>query len=64
VQISFFESVHPPPLIPRWATALNFVIPTAADPVSRIAIPCKATYAASASRMNFANAAKLGRKSG
>jgi hypothetical protein len=27
VQISFFDSVHPPPLMQRWATALNFVIP-------------------------------------
>jgi hypothetical protein len=29
VQVSFFESVHPPPLMPRCATALNFVIPPA-----------------------------------
>jgi hypothetical protein len=26
----FFNSVHPPPLMPRWATALPFVIPTGA----------------------------------
>src|ERR1700690_1018049 len=32
VQISFFfHSVHPPPLVPRWATALNFVIPSVAE---------------------------------
>src|ERR1700677_2149179 len=32
VQISlFFGSVHPPPLMPRWATALNFVIPSVAE---------------------------------
>jgi hypothetical protein len=31
VQVSFCDSVHPPPLMPRWATALNFVIPTGAD---------------------------------
>jgi hypothetical protein len=39
VQISFWivwrfrlrDSVHPPPLLPRWATALHFVIPTGAQ---------------------------------
>jgi hypothetical protein len=32
VQISFFfDSVQPPPLMPRWATALNFVIPSVAE---------------------------------
>ncbi len=31
-KLAFFDSVHPPPLMPRWATALNFVIPTGADP--------------------------------
>jgi hypothetical protein len=31
VQISFFDSVHPPPLTPRRATALNFVIPKVCD---------------------------------
>jgi hypothetical protein len=31
VQTSFFDSFHPPSLMPRWATALNFVIPTGAD---------------------------------
>ncbi len=38
VQISlFFDSVHPPPLLPRWVTALNFVIPTGGPgfPISR-----------------------------
>jgi hypothetical protein len=39
VQISFFESVHPPPLMPRCAATLNLVIPTGADPDFRIAVP-------------------------
>jgi hypothetical protein len=30
-KLAFFDSVHPPPLMPRWATALNFVIPSAAE---------------------------------
>jgi hypothetical protein len=32
--------------MPRCATALNFVILTGADPISCIAVPSKATYAA------------------
>ena len=31
VQISLFDSVHPPPLLPRLAVTLNFVIPTGAE---------------------------------
>jgi hypothetical protein len=37
--ISFFGSVHPPPLMPRWATALNFVIPSEAEgPAVRLSV--------------------------
>jgi hypothetical protein len=51
--------------MPRWATALNFVIPTGADPDFYIAVPPKATYAAfRESRTKFANATKLGRNPG
>jgi hypothetical protein len=31
VGLVVFDSVQPPPLMPRWATTLNFVIPTEAD---------------------------------
>jgi hypothetical protein len=52
--------------MPRWATALNFVIPTEADPNFLRRGTAKATYAAfrKESRTKFANAAKLDRKSG
>ena len=30
--LSFLDSVHPSPPMPRWATAFNFVIPTGVDP--------------------------------
>jgi hypothetical protein len=59
--------------MPRWATALNFVIPpvpacrgTGADPDSYNAVPPKATYAAfrKESCTKFVNATKLDRKSG
>jgi hypothetical protein len=65
-KLAFFDSVHPSPLMPRWVTALNFVIPTGADPDSYSAVPPKATYAAfrKESRTKFVNATKLDRKSG
>jgi hypothetical protein len=51
--------------MPRWAIALNFVIPTGADPDFLHRGPLKATYAAfSESRTKFANATNLDRKSG
>jgi hypothetical protein len=52
--------------MPRWATVLNFVIPTGADPDFYNTVPPKATYAAfrKESRTMFVNAIKLDRKSG
>jgi hypothetical protein len=51
--------------MPRWAIALNFVIPTGADP-DFLTVPSKAAYAAlrKESRTKFADATKLDRKSG
>ena len=56
-QISFFgwwrpwmvDSVHPPPLMPRWGTALHFVIPSAAEgsavrPSSRSNVSCAVSW--------------------
>jgi hypothetical protein len=52
--------------MPRWATALKFVIPTGADPDFLHRGTGHGEYAAfrKESRMKFANATKLDRKSG
>jgi hypothetical protein len=52
--------------MPRWATALQFVIPTEADPDFLHHDTTKATYAAfrKESRTRFANATNLDRKCG
>jgi hypothetical protein len=66
VRSSFFESFHPPPLMPRCATAINFVIPTAADPgfLFRGTVHGDVCGFRKESRTKFANATKLDRKSG
>jgi hypothetical protein len=66
-------SVHPPPPMPRWAAALQFVtrLPRLAVGPERTRISCHAALDMAScaafrkeSRMKFANATNLDRKSG
>ncbi len=61
------DSVHPPPLMPRWATVLRFVIPTGAYPDFLLRGPHqrpRVRLSVRESRMRLANATKFDRKSG
>jgi hypothetical protein len=65
--MQYMTPVHPPPLMPRWATALRFVIPTGAYPDFLLRGPHqrpRVRLSVRESRMNLANATNLHRKSG